>query len=258
MSAAQDRSGAAAVASQDGSIDPRAALTAALTHGAHFLPHQGPIETFIHQNTLHAFEHLPFHEALAAAPKVTGAKSYLSEDEFRAAYARGRINDRDLDAAVDFRKVPIERDTVLGDPFADRAKILRASLMHDLSPEPVPRIRWRFSEDLALTEPGDDVRWPACLEVVRRIGGIDAPDPHAKTAALLGSLGERSHRDIALAMTRSTSPKLWIAGWCAPSRATSMKASPSRQTPRGEADCTKTGGARIDPATAISAVCRHR
>ena len=201
MSAAQDRSGAAAVASQDGSIDPRAALTAALTHGAHFLPHQGPIETFIHQNTLHAFEHLPFHEALAAAPKVTGAKSYLSEDEFRAAYARGRINDRDLDAAVDFRKVPIERDTVLGDPFADRAKILRASLMHDLSPEPVPRIRWRFSEDLALTEPGDDVRWPACLEVVRRIGGIDAPDPHAETAALLGSLGERSHRDIALAMT---------------------------------------------------------
>lgn len=204
MSIAEDRARAATghgPGEDRATRDPRAALARALAHGAHHLPSQGPIETFIHHNTLHAFEELPFHQALAAAPRITAAKSYLTETEFRAEYARGRIDDRDLDLAIIHLGVPVERDTVLGDPFADRAKILRASLMQDLSPEPLPRIRWRFSEDLALTEPGDEIRWSACLEIARRLGRDAVAQKRDETDAVLASLGERSHRDIVLAMT---------------------------------------------------------
>ncbi|HNH47732.1 MAG TPA: Na-translocating system protein MpsB, partial [Myxococcota bacterium] len=42
------------------SEDPHQRLRAALEHASHLLPAQGPVGVFVHHNTLHAFEHLPF------------------------------------------------------------------------------------------------------------------------------------------------------------------------------------------------------
>ncbi len=39
-------------------------LQDAIDHAAHLLPAQGPITVFIHHNTLHALEDLPFTEAV--------------------------------------------------------------------------------------------------------------------------------------------------------------------------------------------------
>jgi uncharacterized protein len=55
---------------------------------------------FIHQNTLHAFQHLPFHHGVQEGAAWLGARPYLDLHEFRAAWVRGRIEDQDAEAAI--------------------------------------------------------------------------------------------------------------------------------------------------------------
>jgi uncharacterized protein YbcC (UPF0753/DUF2309 family) len=71
-------------------------LAEAIAHAAHYLPAQGPLEVFVHHNTLHAFQHLPFHQAMAEASRRLGARCYLKEEEYRAALRSGRILEADV------------------------------------------------------------------------------------------------------------------------------------------------------------------
>ena len=73
---------------------------AAIAHLDHLLPGQAPILNFVHHNTLHGYQHLPFDEALAAARRNTGTFGYLKESEFRTLYQAGRISDTDLQVAL--------------------------------------------------------------------------------------------------------------------------------------------------------------
>lgn len=66
-------------------------LNATLERIAHWLPTQGPLKEFIHHNTLHAFQHRPFEEALAVASRLFGARDYLPLAWYQDAYAKGRI-----------------------------------------------------------------------------------------------------------------------------------------------------------------------
>jgi uncharacterized protein len=76
-------------------------LRSAVEHAAHLLPMQGPIGVFVHHNTLHAFEHLSFEEAVIQAAQLFGAEPYMSEAAYRAELARGRIQLVDVDAVLD-------------------------------------------------------------------------------------------------------------------------------------------------------------
>ena len=51
---------------------------------------------FIHHNTLHAFQHLPFHQGVQAGADALGAEPYLTLRAFRGHYRSGRIADGDL------------------------------------------------------------------------------------------------------------------------------------------------------------------
>ncbi|CAD6878375.1 Hypothetical transmembrane protein coupled to NADH-ubiquinone oxidoreductase chain 5 homolog [Methylomonas albis] len=75
-------------------------LDVAIGHIAHWLPSQGPIKDFIHHNTLHAVQDYPFHEGVAVAAQVYGAKSYLPLKDYQQRFAEGRINQKALDWAI--------------------------------------------------------------------------------------------------------------------------------------------------------------
>ncbi|WP_020482898.1 YbcC family protein [Methylomonas sp. MK1] len=75
-------------------------LDAAIEHIAHWLPSQGPIKDFIHHNTLHAVQDYPFHEGVAVAAQVYGAKSYLPLADYLKRYDEGRISDQALEWAI--------------------------------------------------------------------------------------------------------------------------------------------------------------
>ena len=55
----------------------------------HYLPAQAPLKDFIHHNTLHAFQHLPFFKAIRSAANTFGYRVSLSLFEYRTAYAKG-------------------------------------------------------------------------------------------------------------------------------------------------------------------------
>ncbi len=75
-------------------------LDAAIEHIAHWLPAQGPIKDFIHHNTLHAVQHHPFHEGVAIAAKMFGARSYLALEDYQTMYQQGRIKNAAIDWAL--------------------------------------------------------------------------------------------------------------------------------------------------------------
>ena len=75
-------------------------LDKAIDHISHWLPTQGPIKDFIHHNTLHAVQHLPFHEGVALAGKMFGARSYLPTTHYQKMYRQGRIKDHAIDWAL--------------------------------------------------------------------------------------------------------------------------------------------------------------
>ena len=81
-------------------------LRRAVEHVAHLLPRQGPIGVFVHHNTLHAFEKLPFERAVIEASHLYGAEPYMSEAAYRTELACGRIQLVDIDSVLDSEPDP--------------------------------------------------------------------------------------------------------------------------------------------------------
>ena len=74
---------------------PLSTLRHAIEHAAHLLPAQGPITVFIHHNTLHAFEHLPFTEGVREGARVFDCEPFLPKDRYREALKSAGVTDRD-------------------------------------------------------------------------------------------------------------------------------------------------------------------
>jgi uncharacterized protein YbcC (UPF0753/DUF2309 family) len=126
----------------------RAHLHELIEHAAHLLPAQGPIRVFIHHNTLHAFEDLPFDEAVTRAGRIFGCHPYLPEERYRQQLARGRIRDADVQAVLrqDLGKRGDEPILHLG----TRRGLRRTMLLYPLRLAPPAELRWFVAQKDAL------------------------------------------------------------------------------------------------------------
>lgn len=59
----------------------------------HYLPSQQALKDFIHHNSLHAFQHMKFYDAIFKASKIFGFQVHLQLPEYRAMYTTGRIRE---------------------------------------------------------------------------------------------------------------------------------------------------------------------
>lgn len=71
-----------------------------ISQAAKYIPHQGPLQFFVHHNTLQAFEHLHFKQAVKEASELYGAKCFLSEEQFAKAIINNRIQDIDISEVI--------------------------------------------------------------------------------------------------------------------------------------------------------------
>lgn len=67
---------------------------------AHYLPQQAPIRRFVHHNTLHAFEHLSFEQAVVKAAKLFDCEPFPTEEYFKEQWQEQRIAPADLEAVL--------------------------------------------------------------------------------------------------------------------------------------------------------------
>ncbi len=171
-------------------------------HLEHVLPAQAPIKDFVHHNTLHGFQHLPFRDALAAAEAATGQHGYQPPEAFRAYFRQGRIDLSDLNAALD-ETPELRADEAAAGPLGRRA-VLLAGLCIDLSPLPPAVLDWKLAETAALecchTEVPAEARqrllagqageasalatlWQACAAAVQTPAAAPGTAPEAGEAA---------------------------------------------------------------------------
>lgn len=80
-----------------GQIHPKFDLHHVLHELKHYLPSQAPIKEFIHHNTLHAYQHMKFFDAIFKAGKIFGYQVTLELTDFRKLYDTGRIKESVLD-----------------------------------------------------------------------------------------------------------------------------------------------------------------
>lgn len=70
----------------------------------HYLPSQQALKDFIHHNSLHAFQHMKFYDAVFKATSIFGFQAHLQLSEFREMYQTGRIRKDILDRVIRNKK----------------------------------------------------------------------------------------------------------------------------------------------------------
>ncbi len=139
-------------------------LQQAIEHATHLLPSQGPITVFVHHNTLHAFEDLPFEEGLRAGLKTLGCEPFLSENHYRECLITGRIRQEELSSVLT-EDMGDAADVMLGF-LGTRFSLRMAMLEYPLQLASSAELRWAVAESDALRSFRAFVHGPTKLRLV--------------------------------------------------------------------------------------------
>lgn len=172
--------------SHTSALDIREGIRQALAHFEHLLPGQAPLRDFVHHNTLHGFQHLPFPEALKAARELTGQYGYLPAERFRELFHQGRITredllqvlqqDPELAAAVPLEAVPGHQ--------LRRADLYFTALLYPFSALTGCQLNWHIEELEAMSRFQEDVP----VEVRERLMTAASHQGLEGEAAVIGDL----------------------------------------------------------------------
>ncbi len=137
----------------DGSLtEPeRQRLRTTVNVAAEAIPLNWPMRTFISRSSLMGFEHLPFEEAVPRAKELFGGEGYLSVQDYRAAYAAGRITQVDLRQALrafdpalrSLSSIRVQHRTI------EAEQILMLHLVHGIDPLPPQSMSWIIGHERA-------------------------------------------------------------------------------------------------------------
>lgn len=140
-----------------------------VTHNGHYLTPQGPIETFIHHNTLHAFEQYSFYEAVQRAKVVTGGEGYLPNESYREFFRNGRITESDISSHIKSvaEKLKFPKSFDIGNNTVSLETIIRHHLISGIDsivPEQLSyevdncNVTLKFREDLSADARNDMIK----------------------------------------------------------------------------------------------------
>ncbi|WP_442512023.1 DUF2309 domain-containing protein [Novipirellula sp. SH528] len=124
--------------------DTASAIRAAIEHAEHYLPSQGPISVFVHHNTLHSFEDMPFEKAVLRGGELYGCEPYLSEERYRDEIVNGRISVDDLRHVL-MDELDDDADNLVAS-FGTRYTLRLAMLQMTLHTAPDAELRWLLVE----------------------------------------------------------------------------------------------------------------
>ncbi|MEO5341236.1 MAG: DUF2309 domain-containing protein [Magnetococcus sp. MYC-9] len=178
----------------ESSLSMRERLLEWVRHLEHHLPGQAPLGDFIHHNTLHGFQQLPFDEALRQARRVTGIRGYWPAEQFRFLLRQGRIRVQDLESEL-LRDPDLEAGQELAEgPHGPvrRLDLYRLMLLHDLRPLQLCQLRWQQEEQQATSRLQADLAPDTRRAWLSACGGEEETAVRALWELCLAQLGLRA------------------------------------------------------------------
>ncbi len=167
-----------------------------VAHAAHFLPAQGPIGVFIHHNTLHAFQHLPFEDAVQKAARLFGTEPFLTEAAYRKDFSKGRIQQTDIEAVL---QREAEKEIVSG--FLSRRALRRLMLDPGLRSITPDNFEWLMDEEGLLDRLRPD------LSITTKNSVLNGADERTAVRELFTTCYHRMPTPASVAPARAARPR---------------------------------------------------